>query len=298
MTAIIFIFGLVIGSFLSVCIYRIPYSPSVGLSDEELKGNIDPETILNESDLPPPEPTKRELNINSPRRSICPKCEKQLLWWHNIPLLSWILLRGKCAFCKAPISARYPFVELLTGALALLSYLAFEPYTAALVFAICAVLLVIAFIDYDFYIIPNMLSIPGTFVGLGIAALNQYFHIFSRPIATDLTDAGIGILCGAGFLLFVSEVYLRLRKQEGLGMGDVKLLAFVGAFFGYQASIFTIMVGSLLGTIGGVVVMLFLKKKFSHPLPFGPYLILATLFFIFYSRGGGPNLFPDLGLLF
>lgn len=271
-----FIFGLIIGSFLSVCIYRIPF------------GRVESD----ESSGPPPDESKsaassdkKAISINYPTRSFCPQCQHQLLWWHNIPLMSWILLRGKCAFCKSPISARYPVVELLTGIISVLSFQNFgiNP-TGIVIFAFCCALIVISFIDYDYYIIPNVISLPGFALGMVLAAVNQVWHVFNPPLVSGLMDAVWGVLAGGGFLFVISEVYLRLRKKEGLGMGDVKLLAMTGAFFGVSGSLYTIFIGSLLGSVLGITLVLVSRRKFSQQLPFGPYLALGTLIYIFVGN--------------
>lgn len=281
MSIVVFVFGAIIGSFLSVCIYRLPLSPAVGLTVEELG--------LPEGSTHP------GLTVTSPKRSFCPKCRQTLAWWHNMPLVGWILLRGECAFCRAPIAVRYPLVEALTAAFAVLTYQSFGfTLTAAVVFAIVCALLVISFIDYDYYIIPNVISIPGAVLGVVCAGLNQFLHLFSPPLVPDLYSAGLGLLSGAGFLFVISELYFRLRKREGLGMGDVKLLALVGAFLGPDGALFTIFVGSLIGTVGGVLVILVQRRGMSHPLPFGPYLAMATLLYLFLSQLGDVVLLPSL----
>jgi leader peptidase (prepilin peptidase)/N-methyltransferase len=153
---------------------------------------------------------------------------------------------------------------------------------------------VISFIDYDFYIIPNVISLPGAAIGVAVAGANQFFNIFTAPIVPNLLSSAIGVAVGAGFLLLISELYFRLRKQEGLGLGDVKLLALVGAFLGPEGALFTIFFGSLLGTIGGIAVMLLMRRGMSHPLPFGPYLALAALVFIYAGKLGGALIVPSI----
>ncbi len=265
-----FIFGAIIGSFLSVCIFRIPESRKA-------------EWEAGEADLPKPPPApETQISISNPPRSFCPACKKQLLWWHNIPLVSWLLLRGKCGFCKAPVSARYPLVESLTGLLSILSFHQFGMnLTGAVIFAFCCALIVISFIDYDYYIIPNVISLPGFVLGLVLAGVNQWAGIFNPPLVSSLMEAFWGVLAGGGFLFFISEVYLRLRKKEGLGMGDVKLLAMTGAFFGVEGSLYTIFIGSLLGSVLGITLVLLSGRKMSQQLPFGPYLAMGTLVYIF-----------------
>ena len=275
-TIVAALFGLATGSFLALCIYRIPRSRE---DFPELLLPIDGSAP--EADVVPPTPHK-VVRIHDPARSFCPHCEQTLAWWHNIPLVSWFLLRGRCAFCKASISARYPFVEFLGGLVAVLSVQMYGvTLTGALVFVFCCALIVISFIDYDFYIIPNVISLPGTAIGVGIAALNHFFHLFAYPVVADLTESFFGFLMGAGFLFIISEVYMRLRKKEGLGMGDVKLLAMTGVTFGAPAALCTIFIGSLLGAVFGILFIVLGGRRFSHPLPFGPYLAFATAIYLF-----------------
>lgn len=272
------IFGCIIGSFLTVCIYRIPFA------------SLEAEEALSEGEEPGPDefsfPTAKapfkDLTVNNPRRSFCPNCHKQLMWYHNIPVLSWLFLRGKCAHCSAKISVRYPLTEIAAGLISWLTFTNFGvTYTGAAIFIFACALLVIMVIDYDYYIIPNVISLPGTAICFLIAAVNQFFHIFTYPIVPGILDSVYGILAGAGFLFVVSEFYLRVRKIEGLGMGDVKLLAMTGAFLGPQCSLFTIFVGSLIGALSGLAMIVISRRRITHPLPFGPYLASATLLYIY-----------------
>ncbi len=276
----IILFGLIVGSFLTVCIYRLPFSV---LADLEPSDPAAGGVASSELDIPlPPNPVGQSLTISSPKRSFCTACGAQLRWYHNIPLFSWLALGGKCSSCGKRISARYPCVELLSALCALLCVWHFGlSIEALIIYVFCASLIVISFIDYDYYIIPNVISYPGFAIGLALSAANHFLHWFSLPLNQDLYDAGLGILAGAGFLYVVSEVYLRLRKIEGLGMGDVKLLAMTGAFFGPQCALFTIFVGSLLGSMIGLVFIVLAKKGLAHALPFGPYLASATILYIF-----------------
>jgi len=285
------VFGLIIGSFLTVCIYRIPLGRE-DLFIEESDPNA-PEQVSSEDDIAKdiePSPYRPGLTLSNPPRSFCPSCDHQLSWKDNIPLFSWLMLGGKCAYCKAGISVRYPFVELLTALAAVLSYTIFGlTATSALIFLFTCSLIVISFIDYDFYIIPNVISLPGTVLGLVVGLINQYTHVFFQPVASGIMDSVIGVLVGGGFLLIVSEGYLWLRKREGLGMGDVKLLAMTGAFFGYSASLFTIFIGSILGSVLGILLILCAGRKMTHQLPFGPYLAFGTALYLY----GGPNVVAD-----
>jgi leader peptidase (prepilin peptidase)/N-methyltransferase len=294
------VFGLIIGSFLTVCIYRIPLGrEDLFLDDGQAQ---DESEIASDADIAKevePSPYRPGLTLNNPPRSFCPSCDHQLSWKDNIPLFSWLILNGKCAYCKAPISIRYPTVELLTAIAAVLSYTIFGlTATSALIFIFTCSLIVISFIDYDYYIIPNVISLPGTVIGLAVGVLNQFTGIFTFPVALDIQDSVLGLLVGGGFLLIVSEGYLLLRKREGLGMGDVKLLAMTGAFFGYPASLFTIFVGSVLGSVLGILLILCAGRKMTHQLPFGPYLAFGTVLYLY----GGPDVvahaFDYISLLF
>jgi leader peptidase (prepilin peptidase) / N-methyltransferase len=326
MIFLLFVFGCIVGSFLNVCIYRIPRGSRYQF-DEEAEGeetgssdgadsyatseqSVEPETPEQNENSNSPIPSlhkteesektlNKELNGHAlhenltvfyPKRSFCPTCGMQLLWYHNIPVLSWLFLRGKCAFCRAPVSFRYPFVELLTGFFTVLVYLqfGFNPSSFITLIFIYA-LIVITFIDYDFYIIPNVITFPGIALGILLAAVNDYTDFFTEPLSDGLPTSFYGILAGGGFLWFISEFYFRLRKKEGLGFGDVKLLAMTGAFFGPQCSLQTIFIGSFVGSICGILAVLIKRNKFSQHIPFGPYLAIGTLIYIF----SGLELFLD-----
>ena len=276
------ILGAIIGSFLSVCIYRVP----VGRFDN-----------LDENGEQQPKEDSEILTVTKPARSFCPQCKNSLRWYHNVPVLSWLALRGKCGFCKARISARYPSVELLSAFSAYQAVHLYGPTaTAAVIYAACAALIVITFIDYDFFIIPNLITYPGILLGFILAGINQLTGWFSapprvgslvefNPISRSLFEAGLGFAAGAGFLYFVSEVYLRLRKKDGLGMGDVKLLGMLGAAFGPACSLFTIFIGSLLGSLIGISLVLIGGRKMGQYIPFGPYLAAGAALYLFSGYG-------------
>lgn len=237
---------------------------------------------LMDADDNAPVVTERDISVNKPARSFCPKCKAQLKWYHNIPVISWLILGGNCAFCKTSISVRYPSVELLSALFACLSVINFGvTWTALAIYLFCAALIVISFIDYDFYIIPDVISLPATLIGFILAGINQWTHIFYPPMVDGLLSALYGVLAGAGFLYVVAELYLKLRGREGLGLGDVKLLAMTGAFFGPHCALFTIFIGSLLGAVFGLLILLLGGKKITQEIPFGPYLAIATVLFIF-----------------
>lgn len=278
------LFGLIIGSFLTVCIYRLPLGrpadPLAPLEDGDAEEQeevlaMPPQAIIDEAG-------GKAISVWFPPRSFCPSCGHKLPWWHNIPLFSWILLRGRCGFCNAAVSVRYPLVELLTCLLALLSYYFYGlTPTALVIFAFSCALLVLSIIDIDFYIIPNKITFPGVVIGFVLAGVNHFWHIFSAPVSVNLIQAFLGLLAGGGFLYLVAELYYLIRRKEGLGMGDVKLLAMTGVFFGMQGALYTIFIGSVLGAVLGGLHVLLTRGRWSQPLPFGPYLAFANILYIF-----------------
>ena len=238
---LIFILGSVIGSFLNVCIYRIPEG----------------------------------LSVVKPR-SRCPLCKTPIAWYHNIPIISWLMLGGKCASCKAHVSVRYPLVEGLTGVLFVLFFhrFAFHPLTlVALLLA--ATLITITFIDLDHQIIPDVISLPGIPVG--------FFCAFLIPWVS-WKESLVGIVLGGGTLLLIALGYELLTKKEGMGLGDVKLLAMLGAFLGWTSVFPIIFIGSLLGTLVGVPLMIFHKADGKLALPFGPFLSAAALLHLYFVQ--------------
>lgn len=269
---LVFALGLIVGSFLSVCIYRVPlsrldrwYSPDEGEEAKEILSRM-----------------RKDISIAKPSRSFCPVCNHQLRWYENIPVLSWFILKGKCSSCKSVIPFRYPVLELLTGLFALTTALRFGlTPTALLVFIVMCLFLVITFIDFDYYVIPDELSIRGSIAAGVVVIYNNFYHVFDSPVAYSALDSVVGILCGAGLLYLIYFLYKLIRKREGLGLGDVKLLLFIGLLFGPEAVLYTIFVGSLLGSIIGITLVIFGGRKLSSAIPFGPYLTTAATLYIF-----------------
>ena len=263
-----FAFGAIIGSFLSVCVYRIP----MGKYEPAREGIRE---------------LAYSVSILTPARSFCPHCDTQLAWHHNIPVISWLLLRGRCSTCKTTIPFRYLLIEILTGMFAVCCYLRFGLSISALIaFAVVSALIVITFIDIDYMIIPDLITYPGTTLGLLLGAAASLFPTsgvfpLQFPFAQSITDSLLGIALGAGTLYLVWWLYLVIRHREGLGLGDIKLLAMLGALFGYQCSLATIFVGSVLGSIVGVTLILLRRHKYSMHISFGPYLALAATLYIF-----------------
>ena len=243
MALFVFVFGAVVGSFLNVCIYRMPLDQSV----------VSP-------------------------GSRCVGCGTAIRWYDNIPVISWLLLRGRCRFCQAPFSFRYPLVELITAVLSLLLFMKYGLSPSyGVMFLFCAALIVITFIDFDHQIIPDELSLPGIVLGF----LSSFFLPEPGWISSLL-----GAVAGWGSLALIFYGYLWLTGREGMGGGDAKLLAMMGAFLGLQAIPFIIFASSLVGTVAGLSIMAVQRKDRHLAIPFGPYLALGALLYIFV----GPQL--------
>ena len=204
--------------------------------------------------------------------SRCPGCRNPIAFYDNIPIISYLLLMGKCRNCGARISVRYPVVEALTGGLALLLFLryGFHPQFAAELFFF-SLLVIIAFIDLDTGLIPNVLSLPGIAAGFIFSLL--------LPVRVTWTDSLAGIVIGGGLLFLIAEVYSRLRHKEGMGMGDVKLLGMIGAFIGLEGVVFTVLAAS----ISGLIVALPVKRRMDAEIPFGPFLSLGAVCYVFWG---------------
>ena len=239
---LIFIFGLCIGSFLNVCIYRLPSS----------------------------------MSIVNPSRSICPQCKSAISFYDNIPVFSYLWLKGRCRHCQAPISLRYPLVELMTGIIAVDVFFMFGPTIAGTIYFIfISSLLVITFIDIDHKIIPDVISLPGIPIGLAAS--------FVLPAMTFKT-ALLGILAGGGSLWIVAWTYSLITRKEGMGGGDIKLLAMIGAFIGWKGVVFTIFAASVAGTVLGMIVMLVKGKDLKYAIPFGPFLSIGAMSYLFFGE--------------
>lgn len=255
---IAFLFGASIGSFANLVAYRLP----------------------------------RDISIISPR-SFCTECNRPIPYWANIPILAYIGLRGRCLMCGAQIPFRHFMAELSLAVAALYLYLSFPFADAAARFALCAALFVIALIDYDWRLIPNLITFPGIPLGLLAATFAMPEIGFKRSL--------IGIAFGWGFLFLTGEVYFWFRSREGVGMGDVWLLGMVGAFLGWPGAMFTLFVGSILGSLGGIA-FAFSGGAPEPPVaegaagageseasvlrtevPFGPFLALAAGIFALFQ---------------
>jgi leader peptidase (prepilin peptidase)/N-methyltransferase len=253
------IFGLVIGSFLTVVVHRLPIM---------LERAWQAETLTEHT------PPAERYNLAVPR-SACPHCGHVLRAWENIPVVSYVLLRGRCAKCHARVSARYPLTELATALFAALSLFAFGPTWIALVaFGLCAMLLAMSLIDFDTRYLPDSLTLPLLWAGLIVNLGDTAF--------VPLHEAVIGAIAGYLFLWCVYWLFRLVRGVEGMGYGDFKLLAALGAWLGWEALPQIVLLSAIAGAIFGLAATGIGKMRFEEPLPFGPFLAaggVITLFF-------------------
>ena len=247
---LVLIFGAVVGSFLNVCIARIPKGESV----------IRP-------------------------GSHCPSCSTAIRFYDNIPLISYVLLRGLCRACGERISPRYFVVELLMASLAVALYYQFGFGLAFFVsFVFVAALIVISFIDLDVRIVPDVISLPGIIAGLLFAVIGRYLIHDPFELVPTPMSALLGVLIGGGFLLALAWAYEAFTGVEGMGGGDIKLLAMIGAFLGWPSIPVTLFFSSLGGSVIGLTAMLVKGVGRKYALPFAPFLCLGALLYLFFGR--------------
>jgi leader peptidase (prepilin peptidase) / N-methyltransferase len=258
-----FIFGLLIGSFLNVCIFRLP----------------------------------RDLSVLKPARSFCPGCERTIAWYDNIPLLSYALLRGRCRRCKEWIPLRYPLVELATGVAFAVCAAAFGLTVVSLKYALfCAILIDLTATDFEERILPDEFTLGGTIAGVALAAfvpmpielahlVLPIMGVHLSPRWVSVIESGVAAGVGSGFIWFVGWFYHKIRDREGLGLGDVKMIGMVGAFLGLEAALMTLLVASVLGAVGGMAYILIRKEDAStYELPFGSFLGIAAMLVAVYAE--------------
>ena len=257
-----FILGSIIGSFLTVCIYRLP----------------------------------REESIVYPG-SHCTSCSKSISFYHNIPILSYIFLGGRCSHCNSKISFSYPLVEILSGLLFVATLWKFGMILDTLLYLLfISGLIVITFVDLKHMIIPNVITYPGILVGILYNALTTnwqnslelvsnfsfgFQNFFELLNEVPILDSLFGVILGGGILLLIAYTYEIIRKRQGMGMGDVKLLALIGAFLGWQGVFFVIFLSSILGSIVGLSIIITRKGDLKYALSFGPFLSIAAIIYIF-----------------
>jgi leader peptidase (prepilin peptidase)/N-methyltransferase len=230
--ALVVAVGAAVGSFLNVCIYRLPLSKSV---------------------VSPP--------------SACPNCNRTLVWYENIPIVSYLVLRGRCRTCHTAIGRQYPIVEVLTAIMFGAAWWFYGPsvlLVSRLIFG-CALIVLFA-IDLEHHLLPNAITLPGIVAGFILS-------FFTEP---GWVSSLVGILVGGGLLYAIAEAYYRVRHEEGLGMGDVKMLAMVGAFIGWQLTFLTLMMASVAGSVIGIGLIATKRGGMKYALPFGTFLALGA----------------------
>ena len=256
------VFGLCIGSFLNVVIARLP---------------------LDESIVTP--------------RSRCPKCRKLIAWYDNIPVLSYVVLRARCRRCGVSISARYPAVEALTAfisALIVIRYGLGPPWAITLAFA--ASMIVLVLIDLDHRILPDVITLNGIWIGIAVSLYlaapsplaARLYELFGVEVQNTrvlaLTASLVGVAFGGGLLWFVREAFFRIRRIEGMGFGDVKMMAMVGAFLGLPLTLLTILLGSVAGSVIGLTFIRLFGKTRNYELPFGTFLGVGAVIAAVYGN--------------
>lgn len=240
------VFGLIIGSFLNVCIFRMP----------------------------------KDLSLAGPR-SFCPYCDKPVVFYDNIPVVSFLLLRGKCRNCRTPISWRYPAVEILTAVLTALMAARWHGSWAwsAVCLAACYALIVITFIDLETFLIPDELSLGLVVLGIGSSFVNPYFSGASlwKPV-----ESLAGGAAGFALVWLLAVTGEKLFKKEAMGGGDLKLMAGLGTLLGWQGAVSTLIMGSVLGAVYGISLVIRRKAGRSDPIPFGPFLAAGAVINLFH----------------
>jgi len=237
----VFFLGLIIGSFVNVCIYRLPRGESIV--------------------FPP---------------SNCPSCKEKIRAFDNIPLISFMLLRGKCRRCHSPISARYPLVEGLNGLGFLFILHQFGPTPQTLIYLLFfSSLVAVTFIDLSHKIVPDVITLPG--MVLGVIAASTFLP--PGPLGSI-----VGLLLGGGLFYLVAILSLAILKREGMGGGDIKLIAMIGAFLGWKSVLLTIFLAALSGSLIGISLILFRGKNRADLIPFGPFLALGAVCSLFWEN--------------
>ena len=232
LTVVLALLGLIVGSFLNVCIYRLP----------------------------------RRESVNWPG-SHCTACNRPLSWYENVPIISWLVLRGRCRTCGERISVVYPLVELITGVLFVAGYAIYgwTPMLAVRLAFACAMVVLFA-IDLRHHLLPNVITVPGIVIGF----------LLSLFLPPGWKASLIGLIAGGGVLFVIAEGYYRLRGVEGLGMGDVKMLAMIGAFLGWKAVLVTLVLSSFSGALIGVALIAAQRGGMKLALPFGTFLAIGA----------------------
>lgn len=245
-----FAIGAIVGSFLNVVIHRYPLEESIVFPG-----------------------------------SHCPHCNAAIRWFDNIPILSFAVLRGRCRACGSGISWRYPLVELANALFYLATFMRTGPTVGFLFVAtLISMMIVLIYIDADIQILPDVIDLPGIAIGLGAAALGVGILSPSLMLADSLLDSFLGALLGAGIPLAIIGVYWLVRRMEGMGLGDVKMLAMIGAMLGVRGLIEVILIGSIGGALVGIPAAVRSDRGMQLPLPFGVFLGIASLAVLFFGQ--------------
>lgn len=232
------LFGLIVGSFFNVCILRLPKDQDIFL-----------------------------------KRSCCLSCGHTLKWFHNIPLVSFIFLLGKCSFCKKKISLQYPLVELLTAIIFVLSYVEFELTLYALFVSIfLSSLLIIFFTDLNDYLILDVITYPVSLIGLGLAIFEY------NPFNILLIDSVLGLIAGYSIFYLIRWFFFKFKKIEGMGLGDAKLMMMIGAWLGLKSILFVMLFSSITALIVAIPITV-IKKNKRYPIPYGCFITIAAIFY-------------------
>lgn len=244
--SLLMITGFCLGSFINVVIYRLPIM---------MQGA-----------------TKGKFNLMTPGSS-CPHCNVLIRPWHNVPLLSFLALRGKCATCKSPISIRYPLIELSSGLILVWLNYYFQPWILAIsIYCFLMLLITLTLIDWDTQLLPNSLTF--TLIGTGLV-------VNYSELVTDFESSCIGAIGGYLILWSIYWIFKLITKKEGMGYGDFKLLSGIGAWLGWQALLPTIIISSFAGSVVGLGLIHFKKQNSNKPIAFGPFLSLGAVIFLF-----------------
>jgi leader peptidase (prepilin peptidase) / N-methyltransferase len=271
-----FLFSLLVGSFLNVVIHRIPIMMEKDWAAQAAEFNAVNDAATDQSTRTPPEEgTYQKFNLITPR-SRCPNCNHQITAMENIPVLSWLMLGGKCSGCKTPISIRYPTVELITGILGALAIAFFGATWAGLGALILTwTLVALTCIDIDTQLLPDDMTLPLLWLGL----IFNLFEVFA-----PLKSAVLGAMLGYLMLWSIYWIFKLITGKEGMGYGDFKLLAALGAWFGWQKIPAIILLSSAVGAVVGIGLMIAAKRGKEVPIPFGPYLAGAGLLTLYFSQ--------------
>jgi len=279
------VLGLLVGSFVNVVIYRVPIMLNRDWRAQCAELAAEDGTVATPTEPEPSTPPRFNLIVP---RSACPACHRPIRAIENIPVLSWLFLRGKCAGCGARISWRYPFVELLTGLLSLA--VAWKlglgwPVVAGLVFT--WFLIALTFIDIDTQLLPDNMTLPlvwlGLFVSLALPALGAP-PAPGEPLPAALKDSVIGAIAGYMSLWLVYHAFRLATGKEGMGYGDFKLLAAIGAWLGWQMLLPTILISAVVGAVSGIAILSLQKKDRSVPIAFGPFLAIAGWIMLMFGH--------------